>query len=183
MALQQRVFLHLLLLLGAAGVSGLAAGRASSVIKSTCAAAAQSIWKTPYHYCVEILSADPTAASAADARGVAVAAANLTASNVTSTVRAISDLIESLNHCLNLYREMDAWVTGAVSDLLAGGVETAWPRLSDASYQPGYCRLALMEGNLTPKDPLSDENNASIWLSAMAADIAQAIHDHRTTLP
>jgi pectinesterase inhibitor-like protein len=130
-----------------------------------------------------MLSADEKAASAADARGVAVAAANLTASNVTSTVRVISDLIESLNHCLNLYREMDEWVAGAVRDLLAGRVETAWPQLSDASYQPGYCELALMEGNLTPKDPVSDENNASIWLSAMAADIAQAIHDHRTKLP
>jgi hypothetical protein len=78
---------------------------------------------------------------------------------------------------------MDEWVAGAVRDLLAGRVDTAWPQLSDASYQPGYCELALMEGNLTPKDPVSDENNASILLSAMAADIAQAIHDRRTTLP
>uniref|UniRef100_A0ACD5TS64 Uncharacterized protein n=1 Tax=Avena sativa TaxID=4498 RepID=A0ACD5TS64_AVESA len=169
----------LLLLLGAAGVSGHAAGRASSVIRSACTVAAKSTWRTPYKYCVQMLSADPKAASAADARGVAIAAANLTASNVTSTVRVVSDLIESLTHCLNIYKEMDQSIAGAIRDLLAGRIETAWQQLSDASYQPGYCELALMEGNLTPKDPVSDENNASIWLSAMTADIAEAIYGHR----
>ncbi|CAM0878724.1 unnamed protein product [Alopecurus aequalis] len=175
MAKQRIMSLLLLLLLGAAGVSG----RASSVIKSTCAAAAKSTWKTTYHYCVQMLSADPKAASAVDARGVAIAAANLTASNATSTVRVISDLIKSLNQCLSLYRDMEASVAGGIQELLAGRVETAWPQLNDASYDPGYCELALMEGNLTPKDPVSDENSASIWLSAMAADIAEALHDHR----
>ena len=172
MASQQHIsipLLLLLLLLGVAGASGLAA---SSVIESTCAAARNSTWKTNYHYCVHTLSADPTAASAADARGVAVAAANLT--------RVITDLIDSLNLCLKLYKDMDTSLAGGIRELLAGRVETAWPQLNDASYDPGYCELALMEGNLTPKDPVSDENNASIWLSAMANDIGEALRDHRT---
>ena len=180
MASQQHIsipLLLLLLLLGVAGASGLAA---SSVIESTCAAARNSTWKTNYHYCVHTLSADPTAASAADARGVAVAAANLTRSNVTSTVRVITDLIDSLNLCLKLYKDMDTSLAGGIRELLAGRVETAWPQLNDASYDPGYCELALMEGNQTPKDPVSDENNASIWLSTMTNDIAEALRDHRT---
>ncbi|XBI61992.1 hypothetical protein VPH35_042708 [Triticum aestivum] len=181
MAIHQHV--PLLFLLGAAGVSGLAPRRASPLIKLMCAAATKYTWKTSYHYCVHILSADPRATFAADARGLAVVAASLTAANVTSTVRALRDLVGSIQQCLDMYRDINGWVVGAVDDLRAGRVEAAWLALKDASYQPGYCELALMKGNSTPKDPMSDGNNASDWLSAMAADIAETLHDHRAGSP
>uniref|UniRef100_A0A8R7TR95 Pectinesterase inhibitor domain-containing protein n=1 Tax=Triticum urartu TaxID=4572 RepID=A0A8R7TR95_TRIUA len=181
MAIHQHI--PLLLFLGAAGVSGLAPRRASPLIKLTCAAATKYTWKTLYHYCVHMLSADPRATFAADARGLAVVAASLTAANVTSTVRALRDLVGSIQQCLDMYRDMNGWVVGAVDDLRAGRVEAAWLALKDASYQPGYCELALMEGNSTPKDPVSDGNNASDWMSAMAADIAETLHDHRAGSP
>ncbi|KAM0915691.1 hypothetical protein ACQ4PT_010655 [Festuca glaucescens] len=133
-AIQQHKSLpFLLLLLTAAGVTG---GGAPYIIKSTCARAKNATWLTPYRYCVRTLSADPAAASARDARGLAVAAADLTATNVTSTMVVLAELMDSLEMCMAMYKAMNRSIVGALDDLRAGRLDAAWPKIKDASYGP-----------------------------------------------
>ncbi|KAM0826364.1 hypothetical protein ACQ4PT_068938 [Festuca glaucescens] len=170
-----RSLLSLLLLLAAVGLSsGVAAVGASYLIKSTCSAATNSTWRTPYRFCVRTLSADPAAASAKDARGLATAAANITAGNVTSTVVILNELIDSLQNCLTMYKMMNGSVAGAVEDLPAGRVDEAWPKINDASYHPDFCELALMEGG-TNKDPMREENVGNRMLIGMSYDLIQLV--------
>ncbi|KAM0848454.1 hypothetical protein ACQ4PT_054375 [Festuca glaucescens] len=172
-AMQQQHASHLLLLLlpvflllAAGGVSA----RASSVIRSTCAAVAKS---TPYPYCVLTMSANPAAASATDARGLAAAVADLTTANVTRTIDVLNELIRGLQGCVFTYQAMQGSVAGALDDLRAGRLHPASSKLRAASWQPDYCDLDLLQ--IINKDPIIDENNASHLLSGLASNIAGLI--------
>ncbi|KAM0862679.1 hypothetical protein ACQ4PT_045114 [Festuca glaucescens] len=165
---------HLFLLLLAAGG---ASARTSSVIRSvpgsTCAAVAKSVVSTPYPYCVLTLSANPAAASATDARGLAAAVADLTVANVTRTIDVLNELIRGLQGCVFAYQAMQGSVAGALDDLRAGRLRPAWSNLRAASWQPDYCDLDLLQ--IINKDPINDENNANHLLSGLASNIAGLI--------
>ena len=163
----------LFLLLTAAG-AGVAAGggRSSSVIRSMCAAVAKSEMST-YHYCVLTLSASPAAASARDARSLAIAAAELTSANITKTIGYLDELMDGLQGCVDAYHVMQGSVAGAIDDLRAGRLHPASFKLMVASWQPDYCDLDLMQ--MFNKDPISDENNANVELSSLANNIVDLI--------
>jgi pectinesterase inhibitor-like protein len=144
------------------------------LINSTCTAAANSTWFTPYAYCVRTLSAIPAAAAATDARGLGAAAANLTARNVTTTIHVLTDLVGALNHCITMYRIMNGSVAGALNDLRVGRTDVAWPKLKDAAYRPNFCDMALAQSK-TNKDPLFEENYTNQMLAGMANDIIELI--------
>ncbi|EMS49588.1 hypothetical protein TRIUR3_19789 [Triticum urartu] len=149
----------------------------SYVIKTTCAAVTNATVGTPYRYCLRTLSANPAAAATKDARGLAIAATNLTATNVTSTELTITRLIDALYNCLATYQSMQASIAGALQVLNAGRFDVASPKLRDASFQPDFCELAMMESD-TDKDPMSDENSANYLVSGMAYNIAELIARH-----
>ncbi|GJN21887.1 hypothetical protein PR202_gb09409 [Eleusine coracana subsp. coracana] len=74
----------------------------------------------PYDYCVGVLSADPAAANATDARGVATAAVNITAHKAASTLQVITHLIDKLNTCHEIYGFMEEKLPGVRTDFGAG---------------------------------------------------------------
>jgi pectinesterase inhibitor-like protein len=128
---------------------------------------------TPYPYCILTLSANPAAASATDARGLAAAVADLTVVNVTRTIDVLNDLIRGLQGCVVAYQAMQGSVAGALDDLRAGRLRPAWSNLRAASWQPDYCDLDLLQ--IINKDPINDENNANHLLSGLASNIAGLI--------
>ncbi|XBI61984.1 hypothetical protein VPH35_042702 [Triticum aestivum] len=176
---QQHMPLLLLTFLLAAST---AAARPSYVIKSTCVAITNATVGTPYRYCVRTLSADPAAAPARDARGLAIAAAKLTATNVSSTLHVLNLLVDALQNCIATYQFMQGDVAGALDDLSAGRLDVASQKLKRASFQPDFCELAMMESD-TDKDPVSEENDANQLLSGMAYNIAELIANRRPPPP
>ncbi|CAM0877578.1 unnamed protein product [Alopecurus aequalis] len=166
------LLLPIFVLLAAAGVAA-RGGKISSVIRSTCAAVAKSEVSTPYGYCVRTLSTNPATASARDARGLAIAMAELTATNVTKTIDYLSELISGLQGALLTYQVMQGSVVGALDNLRAGRLHPAWYKLQAASWQPDYCDLDLLQ--MFNKDPIVDENNANQLLSGLASNIAGLI--------
>lgn len=101
----------------------LAIGNSSSVIKATCAAVSQQ--QQLYDYCVGILSADPAAANATDARGVATAAVSITAHKAASTLQVITYLIHELNTCREIYGFMEEKLASVLTDIRAGRFDDA----------------------------------------------------------
>jgi pectinesterase inhibitor-like protein len=168
---QHMSLLFLTFLLPAAGSNGLAT---TPLINSTCTAATNSTWFTPFDYCVRTLSGNPAAAAATDARGLGAAAANITAKNVTTTMHVLTNLVDALKHCITMYRMMSGSVAGALDDLRAGRTDAAWPKLKDAAYRPNFCELA-MDQSKTGKDPVWEENFSNQLLSGMANDIIELI--------
>uniref|UniRef100_A0ACD5VJ73 Uncharacterized protein n=1 Tax=Avena sativa TaxID=4498 RepID=A0ACD5VJ73_AVESA len=173
MAIQQQHMPLLLLtfLLAPAGSYGLAT---TPLINSTCTAAANSTWFTPYAYCVRTLSVIPAAASATDASGLGAAAANLTTKNVTTTLHVLTNLVDALQHCITMYKMMNGSLAGALDDLRTNQTDAAWPKLKDAALRPTFCDLELAKSK-TGKDPFFEENFSNQMLSGMANDIIELI--------
>ncbi|KAF7076282.1 hypothetical protein CFC21_080955 [Triticum aestivum] len=139
----------------------------SSVINTTCS----KIPDMSYHYCVGVLSAEPTGASAIDTRGLAVATANLTVHNVTSTLHMMGDLVLELNACIGYYKYMVDLIVAAVDDLNKGrDAELIYEKLYKASYTPLDCDIALFEG--AEKNPMQEENSENQALARIASGIA-----------
>uniref|UniRef100_A0A0E0G5Y3 Pectinesterase inhibitor domain-containing protein n=1 Tax=Oryza nivara TaxID=4536 RepID=A0A0E0G5Y3_ORYNI len=133
-------------LLAAAIAPGLTVG-SPSLINETCTATSN------YGYCLGVLSADPAGASATDKRGLAIAAANITMRNVTSTVRVLTELVEELKLCIKYYQDMDDLVASAIDDLRVGRpAVTSFYKLHRASDEPGNCDIMLFEGK-RPQEP------------------------------
>ncbi|CAM0879678.1 unnamed protein product [Alopecurus aequalis] len=169
MAIQQSMSFLLLL------VVTVTAGGPSSVITSTCSAVAKSSSsrQTAYDDCVRTLSAYPGAASAADARGLAIAAANLTVANVTHTAGVLEELIGNLQHCLETYKGMRDTVAGGIDDLRAGHVDAAVDKLTHASGLPMLCLLPFMYTER--KSPIDKEITADISLCDLATSVAKVL--------
>jgi pectinesterase inhibitor-like protein len=134
----------LLTLLVAAGHGGLAVATPSALIINTCAAIYKNFsGQVDYRYCQDALWADPAGASAKDTHELAVVAANLTASNVSSTVLVLADLVHNLADCLRTYREMNGTLAAALDDFRAGRVYSASEKLKDATDMPDNCNILL----------------------------------------
>ena len=173
--MQQQHMSHLLpIVLLLATLGGAAGGRrTSSVIRSTCTAVAKSRLSTPYPYCVLTLSTNPAAAAARDAHGLATAAAEFTAANVTRTIAYFNELIRGLQDCVTTYQFMQGLIDDALVDISAGRLDSASFKLKAAFWQPDYCDHDLME--MINKSPIREENDANSLLSALAYDIADFI--------
>ncbi|XP_037474187.1 pectinesterase inhibitor 12-like [Triticum dicoccoides] len=157
MAMRPQVALLLALILLAAGDGSLAARTPSAIIRKTCAALDQPGSSVDYDYCVGALSADPTGASAKDARQLAVVATNLTVANITSTVLVLEDLVNSLSDCLRIYREMNRPLEAALGDLRAGHVGAANEKLSHVFGEPEHYDMLLFAGS-AHKNPIRNGN-------------------------
>ncbi|CAM0875781.1 unnamed protein product [Alopecurus aequalis] len=174
----QRSMSFLLLVVISAG-AGVAAGGPSSVITSTCSAVAKdsyaspAIAKTIYDDCVRTLSAYPEAASAVDVRGVAIAAVDLTAANVTNMEGFIQDLISNLQKCLEPYKEMSGRVAEGIEDLRAGRVNAAVDKLTYAETLPEQCFLPYMYAK--KQSPIDKEISATINLASLASSITRLL--------
>ncbi|KAF7045357.1 hypothetical protein CFC21_054469 [Triticum aestivum] len=157
----QVALLLTLVLLLAAGDGGLVVGTLPAIITRTCVDVGRG-GQVGYDSCVEALSADSAAASAKDARELAVVATNLTVANVTSTVLVLDDLVKNLGECLRYYRDMNKTLEGVVGDLRAGRLKAASQKLLDATEAPSSCDMLLFEGS-AEKNPMSKENNDAEW--------------------
>ncbi|KAM0824991.1 hypothetical protein ACQ4PT_069863 [Festuca glaucescens] len=168
MAIQS--FLLLLVVISAG--AGLAAGAPSSVITSTCSAVAKDTAraKAVYDDCVGVLSAYPEAASAVDLRGVAIAAADLTAANVTNMEAFIQQLIGNLQSCLEAYKEMSGTVAGGIQDLRAGRIDAGVNKLRYAENMPEQCFLPYVYAK--NQSPIDKEITATMALASTATSIA-----------
>ncbi|CAM0875783.1 unnamed protein product [Alopecurus aequalis] len=180
MAIQQSMsFLHLLIVIVISARAGVAAGGPSSVITSTCSAVAKATYSSPaltkatYDDCVRTLSAYPEAASAVDVRGVAIAAADLTAANVTSMEGFIQDLIGNLQGCLQAYKGMRGTVAAGTEDLRAGRFIAALNKLSYAEGMPQQCLLPYMYKK--NQSPIDKEITASIDVASLASSITRLL--------
>ncbi|KQK02712.1 uncharacterized protein LOC104583021 [Brachypodium distachyon] len=152
-------------------------GGVPPVIVSTCAAVSKASLSTRYDDCIHMLSSSPSTASAADARGLAIAAANLTAVRVASTLAVLDNLMVALQYCVADYEEMQGSAVGAVDDLLHGADARnldLLSKLKTSSFQPAFCDLAFMESN-TDKDPMEAENLENEKLSRLAYGIAEVL--------
>ncbi|XP_047072418.1 uncharacterized protein LOC124681569 [Lolium rigidum] len=173
MAIQQfALLLTLLLLVSRDG--GLAVGTPAPLITKACAAISNFTQRVPKETCVGTLSADPAAASAMDTRELAVAAANLTAANVTSTVLVLADLVHNLQACLSIYREMDGMLAAALHEFRVGQVDAASEKLSAASDMPDDCDILLFQGSAM-KNPMSKEDDDANLLSNIAYAISMEV--------
>ncbi|CAL4986393.1 unnamed protein product [Urochloa decumbens] len=130
-----------------------AAAAASPLINTTCAALEPV---DSSDYCVRVLSGDPAAAAATDVRGVAAAAANLTAVKAARTLRVISYLVDDLVICRAKYSKMVHMLANVTADLGAGRFSDASEIMSFATEYPEMCDMLLMEGK-AEKDPISQE--------------------------
>jgi hypothetical protein len=147
MAIQQSMSFLLLLVVISAG-AGLAAGSPSSVITSACSAVAKDVsagstgdrYKRVYEECVGMLSAYPEAVSAVELRGLAFAAADLTAANVTN----MDGFLQDLQGCLGAYKAMGGTVAGRIQDLRDGRIVAAVIKLNNAATMPNQCFLPYM---------------------------------------
>ncbi|VAI39312.1 unnamed protein product [Triticum turgidum subsp. durum] len=164
---QAALLLTLILLLLATGDGSLAVGTPSAIIRTTCATVDRAGGEVGYDTCVGLLSADPAAAAAKDARQLAVVATNLTVANVTSTVLVLKDLVKNLGDCLRYYRDMNKTLEAALGDLRAGRVQAASDKLLDASHLPDDCDILLFQGS-AGKNPMSKENTDADLLSRLA---------------
>ncbi|KAF8783997.1 hypothetical protein HU200_000038 [Digitaria exilis] len=97
----------------------------SPAISATCAAVTTQPRQQLYDYCVGILSADPAAANATDARGVATAAVSITAHKAASTLQVITYLIHELNTCREIYGFMEEKLASVLTDIRAGRFDDA----------------------------------------------------------
>jgi pectinesterase inhibitor-like protein len=160
----------ILLVLAMAVTPSLAIGN-SSVLNATCAA----LKFQPYDYCVDVLSADPAAASATDARGIATAAMNMTAHKAASTLQVITYLINELNSCRKIYSDMGETLASVLADFQAGRFDSAALEKAQEAYGgPDSCDVELFEGN-SHKDPISQENDDNHNLALLASDILESI--------
>ncbi|KAK3154949.1 hypothetical protein QOZ80_2BG0196970 [Eleusine coracana subsp. coracana] len=143
----------------------------SSVINSTCASLSQQ----PYDYCVGVLSADPAAANATDARGVATAAVNITAHKAASTLQVITYLIDELNTCREIYGTMEGLLASVLTDIRASRFDVpVVEKALNASGAPNDCDIMLFEGN-SHKDPISGENGDNDSWARLAAAILESV--------
>jgi hypothetical protein len=161
--------------------AGLAAGSPSSVITSACSAVAKDVsagttgdrYKRVYDECVGMLSAYPEAVSAVDLRGLAFAAADLTAANVTNMEGFLQDLIGNLQGCLGAYKAMGGTVAGGIQDLRAGRIVAAVIKLSNAATMPDQCFLPYMYAE--KQSPIDNEIVATIGLADIAVSITSLL--------
>jgi pectinesterase inhibitor-like protein len=168
---QSMSFLLLLVVVVISAGAGLAAGGPSSVIASTCSAVAKDTGaKAVYDDCVGMLSAYPEAASAVDLRGVAIAAADLTAANVTNMEAFIQQLIANLQSCLVAYKEMSETVAGGIQDLRAGRIDAGVNKLRYAENMPEQCFLPYVYAK--NQSPIDKEITATMELASTATTIA-----------
>lgn len=143
----------------------LAIGNSSSVINATCAAVSQQ--HQLYDYCVGILSAD--------ARGVATAAASITAHKAASTLQVITYLIDELNTCGEMYGFMEEKLASVLTDIRAGRFDNAGvEKVINATGDPEGCDIMLFEGN-SHKDPIADENRDNMGWVNLASAILESI--------
>ncbi|KAI4986646.1 hypothetical protein ZWY2020_019276 [Hordeum vulgare] len=138
----------------------------SSVINTTCS----KIPEISYDYCVGVLSAEPIGKSASDMRGLAVAAANLTIHNVTSTLHMMSNIVAELNSCNTFYKYMVDLIVSAIDDLHKGrDAELIYEKLHKASDTPENCDIALFQG--AQNNPVQAENSENKALARIASGI------------
>ncbi|KAL6633752.1 hypothetical protein ACP70R_026423 [Stipagrostis hirtigluma subsp. patula] len=162
----------LLLLVIAIVAPGLAVGT-SPAINATCAAIDTPTYHE-YDYCVRVLSADPAAAAATDARGVATAAVNITLQKAASTLSVISYLVDELSTCRGYYSGMVKSLAGVLVDFGAGRFDrAALAKAEFASDTPDNCDILLFQGS-AKKNPIAQENTDNQEL----ANIAREITDH-----
>ncbi|CAL4979356.1 unnamed protein product [Urochloa decumbens] len=161
------LLLHTIALAPAAGLTTAAA--ASSLINTTCAALEPV---DSSDYCVSVLSGDP---AAADVRGVAAAAANLTAAKAARTLRVISYLVDDLVICRAKYSKMVHMLANVTADLGAGRFSDASEIMSFATEYPEMCDMLLMEGK-AEKDPISQETGEDDVLVHLTDHIINLLH-------
>lgn len=149
-----------MLILAMAMASALALGNSSSsVINATCA--------------YDVLSGDPAAANATDARGVATAAVNIAAQKDASTLQAITYLVNELKTCREMYGTMDKLLASVLRDFRAGRFDNeALKKATNASGVPDDCDIMLFQGN-SHKDPISDENGDNREWAKLATGILE----------
>ncbi|CAN6280358.1 unnamed protein product [Urochloa humidicola] len=171
-SMAQPIAITIMLLAVAAIAPGLAVGSSSSVINATCAALKPL---QPYDYCVGVLSADPAAAAAADVRGVAAAAVNITAVKAASTLRVITYLVDELTTCRGYYNNLVKSLVGVLIDVDAGRFKNASLEISaNATVVAMDCDILLFEGN-AHKDPISQENGENDLLVRLAQSILDLV--------
>uniref|UniRef100_A0ACD6A9W3 Uncharacterized protein n=1 Tax=Avena sativa TaxID=4498 RepID=A0ACD6A9W3_AVESA len=174
MTIQRIALLLTLLPLLAAGDGGHAVSAPSELIRKTCAATYNFSGGVSYHFCVGALSADPAGASAKDTRELAVVAANLTATNVTSTVLVLADLVHNLGECLNIYREMSDRLAAALHEFRAGHDDAASEKLREAADLPDNCDILPFQGS-AKKNPISKEDDDAYYLAHIAHAISMEV--------
>ncbi|KAL6911864.1 hypothetical protein ACP4OV_000669 [Aristida adscensionis] len=155
----------------------LAVAATSPAIATTCAALAT---QPKRDYCVRALSGDPAAADAADARGVAAAAVNMSAHRAASTLRVIGYLVDELGACRGYYGAMMESLAGALADVRDGGRldGAALDKAEKAVGQPDSCDVLLLEGN-SHKDPISQENRENGMAARLATEILYVLASKR----
>ncbi|RRT45277.1 hypothetical protein B296_00018235 [Ensete ventricosum] len=107
-----------------------------------------------YNFCVTSLQADPTSGSA-DAKELAIIAANLTVANATSTLSKIE----------KLYKDVVTAASGAIKAISSGSLGDAKKHLTEASDKPQDCDNLLFEAgknSLLTKEDNDCTNLASI---------------------
>ncbi|KQJ93884.1 hypothetical protein BRADI_3g07247v3 [Brachypodium distachyon] len=133
----------------------------SAAITKACAGLSNFTRHADYGFCVGALAADPAAGTAKDARALAIVAANLTATNVSSTLLVLNGLLDNLSHCRSTYKDMSKTLAAAASEMLL--YASPKPQLD--------CDLLLFEAS--PKgDPIMKENDDAKNLSDLASVIA-----------
>ncbi|KAM0870482.1 hypothetical protein ACQ4PT_039989 [Festuca glaucescens] len=127
-----------------------------------------------------MLSAYPEAASAVDLRGVAIAAADLTAANVTNMETFIQQLIGNLQSCLEAYKAMRGTVAGGTEDLRAVRIDAAVNQLNLAESMPKQCFLPYVYAE--NQSPIDKEISSTTGLASRASRIIRIFgtKDHPT---
>ncbi|KAL6633753.1 hypothetical protein ACP70R_026424 [Stipagrostis hirtigluma subsp. patula] len=165
-----------ILFLAVAAIAPVLAIGISPAINTTCGALAT---QPKRDYCVGVLTADPAASAATDARGVATAAINLTAHKAASTLRVIADLVDELSTCRWYYIAMVESLAGVLVDFRAGRFDdAALAKAQKAMGQPDSCDILLFEGN-SHKDPISQENVENDHVARLATDITYLLASKR----
>ncbi|CAL9080046.1 PMEI [Musa troglodytarum] len=131
-----------------------------------------------YNFCVTSLQADPRSGSA-DAKELAIIAANLTVANATSTLSKIEKLLGDskidsatkglLNQCSSFYKDVVTAASGAIKAIGSGSMGDAKKQLTEASDKPQDCDNLLFEAGKNYL--LKKEDNDCTNLASIAQNI------------
>ncbi|KAJ8465012.1 hypothetical protein OPV22_027564 [Ensete ventricosum] len=147
---------------------------ADASVEDECKIATAADPNVDYNFCVTSLQADPRSGSA-DAKELAIIAANLTVANATSTLSKIEKLVGDskidsttkglLNQCSSFYKDVVTAASGAIKAISSGSLGDAKKQLTKARDNPQDCDNLLYEAgknSLLTKEDNDCTNLASI---------------------
>ncbi|CAL9137753.1 unnamed protein product [Musa acuminata var. zebrina] len=151
---------------------------ADASVQDECKIVAAADPNVDYNFCVTSLQADPRSGSA-DAKGLAIIAADLTVASATSTLSKIEKLVGDskidsptkglLNQCSSFYKDAVTAASGAIKAIGSGSMGDAKKQLTEAGDKPQDCDDLLFEAG--KNDLLTKEDNDCTNLASIAQHI------------